>query len=809
MMNDMIKKGKKKYLGLILILGGLLLMNKGNCQNGVFFTDSPDDGFYDTGLAFLTSPSTIKQVNGDKIPTTSTIVGEGENSLELTWTSKADGDWLAIVIAPGWIFQDISDKGNLYFKAYVPEGISAEDLPYLFFEAAPGNSKSNKYDLADYLPDGIEADTWVDVEIPLSEIFNDQQNDDIDFSQTKAIIFGQKNADGVEHTMYIDRLVAADQVDGDAPDTPVGLQVNAYELHTELRWEATDIEVEVFRSLDGTDFEKVASTQDSILIDFVGQAGANSTFAYKIRATDLIGSSSEFSETITGSTKSMSDDEFLDMVQEYTFRYFWDFAHPVSGLAYERNSSVNDDLVTIGGSGFGLMVILVGIERDFITREQGVIRLQKIVNFLKEKSDRFHGVWPHWLNGSTGKAVPFGADDDGGDLVETSFMAQGLLTVREYLNSADQTEQAIRTDITKLWEQIEWDWYRQTPDSEKLTWHWSPNHAFSKNLKLNGWNETMIAYLLAIASPTHGVPASMYDSGWADNGDIVGGEKYYGTTLPLSNGLGGALFFAHYSYLGFDPRGIKDKYANYYEHNIAQTVINRSYCISNPLQHEGYQENCWGLTASDDPYGYLAHEPGEESDNGTITPTAALSSMPYTPTESLAALKHFYREHGENLWGPMGFYDAFNVGADWYADSYLAIDQGPIVIMIENYRSSLLWETFMKGQDIQDAMEAVGFISEDENHVLSTGTKKPSVDIHIFPNPITTNMTVALGSPSTVRGIKLLSMDGREILSELEYQAEDQSRILVKFNRKQVSPGIYLLKVLVADKTLIKRIVLK
>lgn len=401
----------------------------------------------------------------------------------------------------------------------------------------------------------------------------------------------------------------------------------------------------------------------------------------------------------------ISDSALLTKVEAQTFKYFWDLADPTSGLAKERNTS--GETVTIGGSGFGLMAILVGVERGFITRQQGVDRIQKIVNFLKN-ADRFHGAWPHWMNGSTGKVIPFSTYDDGGDLVETAFMMQGLLTVREYLNGANTQEAAIKNTITTLWEGVEWDWYTQGGQNV-LYWHWSPNYGWQMNMPIHGWDEALIVYVLAAASPTHSIDPAVYHQGWARNGDMVNGNSYYNITLPLGGDKGGPLFFAHYSFLGLDPRNLQDQYANYWTQNVHHSQINQAYCIENHAQYIGYSASCWGLTASDDPNGYAAHSP--TNDTGTITPTAALSSLPYTPQASMKALHTFYYLLGDKLWGDYGFYDAFDLTKGWTASSYLAIDQGPIIVMTENYRTGLLWNLFMQNPEIGQGLEKLGFTS--------------------------------------------------------------------------------------------------
>ncbi|MCF8303255.1 MAG: DUF3131 domain-containing protein [Bacteroidales bacterium] len=398
----------------------------------------------------------------------------------------------------------------------------------------------------------------------------------------------------------------------------------------------------------------------------------------------------------------ITDEELLTKIQQQTFTYFWDYAHPVSGLARERKGSGNT--VTTGGSGFGVMAIIAGVERNFITRQEGIQRMEKIVNFL-ENADRFHGAWPHWMNGNTGEVIPFSPKDDGADLVETAFMIQGLLTFRQYLNPTDPDEQELIDKITALWHEVEWDWF--TNDEEALYWHWSPNYNFEMNMKIRGHNETQITYILAASSPTHPIEASVYHNGYAINGGIVNGNEYYGYTLPMGQALGGPLFFTHYSYLGLDPRNLEDDYGNYWQQNTRHALIHQAYCADNPKNYVGYNAKCWGLTASDNHEGYSAHSP--TNDLGVITPTAAVASLPYTPEKSMEAIHHFYYKLGDRLWGEHGFYDAFNVTENWWANSYISIDQGPIVLMIENHRSQLLWELFMADTEIQAGLNTLGF----------------------------------------------------------------------------------------------------
>lgn len=413
-------------------------------------------------------------------------------------------------------------------------------------------------------------------------------------------------------------------------------------------------------------------------------------------------------EASTTKQSKLTDEELMTLVQKQTFKYFWDYGHPVSGLARERSNG-SDEIVTIGGSGFGVMAIIVGAERGFVTRDAAAERMLKIVRFLGNKETQsYHGMWSHWINGTTGKIIPFSRKDDGADIVESAFMFEGLLAAHQYFNRNTPTENNIRGIINSLWREAEWDWFTKGGE-DVLYWHWSPNNGWAMNHQIKGHNECHIAYILAASSPTYSIKESVYQKGWANSNIFKNGKEYYGIKLPLGMDFGGPLFFTHYSYMGLDPRGLKDNYADYEEQMKAHTLINRAYCIDNPKKYKGYSDKCWGLTASDNDTGYSAHCPN--NDLGVITPTAALSSIPYAPEYSLKAMRYFYEELGKNIWGEYGFKDAFNLTTNWFAPSYLAIDQGPIIVMIENYRTGLIWKLFMSHPDIQTGLKKLGFKS--------------------------------------------------------------------------------------------------
>lgn len=409
-------------------------------------------------------------------------------------------------------------------------------------------------------------------------------------------------------------------------------------------------------------------------------------------------------DTLPDQFPRISDSALLDKVQSQTLKYFTDFSHPVSGMARERNSA--GDLVTTGGTGFGIMAIIVGANRGFVTKTDAFNHINKITNFLLNKATRYHGAFAHWINGATGVTIPFSSSDNGADIVETSYLMQGLLTARQYFNGSSADEQTLRNNINILWNSIEWTWFQQG-GKNVLYWNWSPDHAWNVNVPIQGWNEALITYVLAASSNSFPISKEVYDSGWARNGAMQNGNTYYSTLLPLGPSLGGPLFFSHYSFLGLNPKGLSDTYADYWQQDTSHAHINQYYCIANPNNYKGYSADCWGLTASDNKDGYAAQSP--TNDNGTISPTAAVSSLPYRPDASMKAIRFFYYKLGNKIWATYGFVDAFNQSQSWFANSYLAIDQGPQIVMIENYRSGLIWNLFMSCPEVQNGLKKLGF----------------------------------------------------------------------------------------------------
>ena len=407
--------------------------------------------------------------------------------------------------------------------------------------------------------------------------------------------------------------------------------------------------------------------------------------------------------------RMLSDNQLLDRVQRETLRYFWEFAHPVCGLALDRSiaGGLGPHAIAVGGSGFGLMALIVGVERGWLTAREVLDRVETILAFL-EQADHFHGAFPHFLDGRNGRTIPMTARDNGGDLVETAFLMAGLLTLRQYFSKTTLRETAVRDRITALWHRVEWNWYTRG-SSGTLYWHWSKDQDWIMDFPVIGWDECLMTYVLAAGSPTSPIAKSVYDQCWVGSPTFRNGRSFYGIELPLGPDYGGQMCFAHYSFLGLDPRGLHDEHADYFKQNKAHALIQRAHAIANPNGWKGYGAECWGMTASDDDRGYNQHAP--DNDFGIISPTAALSSMPYVPDEAMAVLHGFMRHPHERIWSDRGLVDAFCESRDWYAKTTLAIDQGPIVVMIENARTGLLWDLLMSCPDLVRGLQRLGFHS--------------------------------------------------------------------------------------------------
>ena len=691
----------------------------------VFFDTSlaPDAYFYSSGQA--SGASRIALVNG-KLPVTTAHFISGPNALRLAWTSAKGGNWSAEIDSYRWRNRPALWAGpTLYAWAWSDEPIAARDLPQLaLVDALKGdwsNHPTAPVPLSQFTGN-IPARRWVRITIPLTRFpatdiggFNPLRVNSLVLSQGAA-------TDGKAHELILDDLRMQPNPGPTAmPPAPSGLTATGYERHVLLQWRPVgdpDIaQYVISRSLNGGPWKPVGVQRAGVTryVDWIGDPHARA--AYKITARTSTLAESRPSNEAAAATHPMTDDELLTMVEDASFHYYWDAAEPNSGMTRESQPG-SDDMIALGASGFGVMAIIVGADRGFVRREAAVQRMLKITSFL-EHADRFHGAWGHFISGRTGHVIPhFQIYDDGADLVETSFMMQGLLAARGYYNRDTPAERELRARITKLWEGVDWDWFRATPKRDALYWHWSPNYGWDIHFRLEGWNEVMITYLLAIASPTHPVPPSIYYTGYTGHEGYGTPRTYFGITttqsyIPptaTSPGSTGPLFFTHYSYLGYDPRGVRDRFSDYFESNRALARISQAYSIANPNHFKGYGADSWGLTAVDGPdETYHEYKPFLE-DDGTIAPTGAVASYAYTPQASLAAIKHWYRDLGDRMWGIYGFTDSFNQQQDWYSGIYMGLNQAPQTVMIENGRTNLVWRAFMSNPEIREMQRKLGLM---------------------------------------------------------------------------------------------------
>lgn len=721
------------FLTLLVIPGSAVTPT--DYYNHVVFDNSITSDYYYYSGGRSVFPSTVQLLSG-ALPVEKKNFFTAPNALRLQWKSSPGGSWEAEVRVVDMRNRPTDFHGDtLYIWCYSAEVIPAADLPFIQLE--DGQHDFTAPIKLDGFSGDIPAKRWIQIRMPLAN-FETASIHPFDPHKLHSVHFGQSEADDTERTLIIDEIKIDDEANAApvsievrrAPAAPQNVLAKGYDRHIDISWDpVVDPDLQsfaIYRAISPSrKFQQIGIQTAGVnrYTDFIGRPNVKAS--YRVRSVDRAYRRSVFSPLAGASTRELSDDELLTMLQEECFRYYWDGAHPVAGATLE-NIPGDDRIVATGATGFGIMALIVGVDRGFITREQGVQRLAKILDFL-EKAPRYHGAWSHFINGFTAQSMlVFGMFDNGGDLVETSFLIQGLLAARQYFNGSDEAEQNIYHRITSLWESVEWDWYRHTAQDNALLWHWSPQWSWFIDHRLTGFNETMITYLLAIASPTHSVPASLYYTGWAgqspaavtyrsgvsgsSEGDLYrNGHTYYDIKLDVGMGTGGPLFFTQYSFMGFDPRGIRDRYTDYFENNRNLALINLAYCESNPGHFQGYGASDWGLTASDDFLGYLAHAPDRSTDNGTITPTGALASFPYTPEASMAALKFFYRDLGDRLWGVYGPHDAFNLTRNWFSPVYMGLDQAPIVVMVENYRTGLMWKLFMSNPEIKPMLDKIGF----------------------------------------------------------------------------------------------------
>ncbi len=714
---------RKMSLGVLPVLAlllaqwsemGVFAWADQNYSQQVFFENSLSPGNYFYSRGKVSPPSKLELVE-NKLPIETKTFISAPNALKLQWESIPNGGWTAELHLYEWRNRAVDFPGSyLWIWVCAPSGMKAADLPVIALRDT-GRNFTAPVELHEFAQN-LEPGKWTRLRIPLSA-FHTASLHPFEPHHIHAIVLAQGVSDSTPHTLLLDDIRIEDEPgNSHAPPAPQSLKAKGFERHIDISWDPVSdsnlAQYVIYRSIGGAEFQPIGVQRAGVnrFSDYTGNPQMTARYRVTARTSSLI--ESVPSAVATASTHPMTDDELLTMVQEASFRYYWEAAEPHSGMTRE-NTPGDDDIIALGASGFGIMAITVGADRGFVTHQQAIARLLQITAFLAA-ADRYHGAWPHFLSGATGHRLPvFDMYDNGADLVETSFLMEGLLAARQYFKNDGPSGHELYERITGLWEGVEWNWFSSMPTHDALYWHWSPEYSFHIANRLTGWNEVMITYLVAIASTTHGIPASDYYSGFVGEGignHYTNGGSYYGIKLDVGEGTGGPLFFTDYSYMGFDPHGMHDRYTNYYDNNRNQALINHEYCIKNPNHWKGFGADTWGLTAVDGPDGYVPYEATQQLDDGTIAPTGAISAFTYTPDLSMLALKHFYRDLGTQVWDIYGFRDAFNLQQNWYSGITMGLNQAPMVVMIENHRTGLVWHNFMENPEIQEMVKKVGFV---------------------------------------------------------------------------------------------------
>jgi hypothetical protein len=417
---------------------------------------------------------------------------------------------------------------------------------------------------------------------------------------------------------------------------------------------------------------------------------------------------------------------FLDSLSKHTFNFFWETAD--SNTAQIPDRWPTPSFSSIAATGFGITSYLIGAERGYITRAQAAERVLKTITFLHQlpKGDSTSGVvgykgfFYHFIDMKTGhrfRNVELST-------IDTGLLMAGILSAQSYFDGDNEKEQQIRAIADSLYLAIEWDWAMNNEQTMTMGWH--PEKGFIES-RWRGYNEAMILYVLALGSPTHTIPAESWTA-WTSTYQWA---NYYGQEHVNF----GPLFGHQYSQMYIDFRGIydpymKDKGIDYFENSKRATYANRAYCMANPGHYTGYSTNIWGLTACDGPgnsnkinpnisfMGYHARGAAQyyNDDDGTITPTAAGGSIAFAPEICIPALQAMYEQYGDKIYTRYGFVDAFNLSIEnkdgstgWVDTDHLGIDQGPILIQAENYRSELVWNLMKKNPYIINGLKKAGF----------------------------------------------------------------------------------------------------
>jgi hypothetical protein len=486
---------------------------------------------------------------------------------------------------------------------------------------------------------------------------------------------------------------------------------------------------------------------------------------------------------------ALSDEALLDSLQRTAFLYFWNEANPVNGLIRDRSQTGSPS--SIAAQGFGISAICIAIDHGWVGLADGRARVMLGMQTLWNGNqgpetfgrNGYKGLFYHFLDFNSGVRTWSSELST----IDTALLMAGVLDAREYFTGTDQADADLRALADSLYLRVDWDFMRNGGAGIRMGWN--PETGFNTFGNWVGYNEAMILYILALGSPTHPVPAYTWGT-WT-------GSYWWSTQFGYTYVVFPPLFGHQYSHCWIDFRTMQDEYMRnkgitYFENSRRATLAARAYCIANPYNHTGYGADTWGLTASDDPGGYLAHgAPPAQNDNGTITPTAAAGSIAFAPEVVIPALQNMYNAYGVMLWGKYGFKDAFNLGQFWWGTDYLGIDQGPIIMMIENHLNGAVWDRFSRNPYLRAGALAAGFTGVSSAPDVLTGPGGPFTLEQNAPNPFF-DLTTFRFRMKTAEHVTLRVYDARgHLVKTMWDQTAGEGDHQITFDGKGLASGVY------------------
>ncbi len=763
---------------------GLILFNE---------DDVAGTGFRDASFGFADGGDELRLVNGAKMPVEAGHAYSGATSGLLQFR-HAGGVWELFIAREKWEPVDLSELDSLVLFVNGSEALPGAELPRLGLESANGNNKTPLVNLQDYL-DELDADTttWQRVSVPLSAF---EPYGAFDLAQVKTVRFANGGANPATRILWIDYTHAVGEAGDVTPAAPPsGLVTRAGDRSVLLHWdqntEANLAGYRVYRALSSSGPFEPASDLLSNNHFADAEVENGQTYHYLVRAVNNVDLESADSQTISATPAELDDEAFLDFVMQTAFDYFWYEANPENGLVRDRSRP--GSAASVAAVGFGLSALTVGIDHGWITRAEGVERVLTTLRTFwngpqgPEASGviGYKGFFYHFLNMET--ATRSGTTEL--STIDTALLLGGVLHVGEYFDRQAPEEAEVRALADSLYNRVDWTWAQVRPPA--ISHGWKPESGFIP-FDYRGYNEAMLLYLLALGSPTHGVAPEAWQAYTGPYNDKW--QTHYGYTFLIFP----PLFGHQYSHVWIDFRGIRDAFMrgkgiDYFENSRRATLAQQAYAVANPNRRAGYGADMWGFTASDGPDGYRARgAPPAQNDDGTLTPTAPGGSYAFTPEASLNVLRAMYDAYRSELWGPYGFRDAFNPGRNWFASDYLGIDQGPILLMIENGRTGRVWEVFARNESIRRGLGRAGFTpavivpSEDfeapPNQTMFDGA---------FPNPFsgTVEIRYTLSEPGDVT-VKLYDALGREVAALVD-GLEPAGSHTVAFDASALPGGVY------------------